>query len=136
MRPNYDIQRIEERRRNDSLRSKRHEHAVRRYEADLADQEQRRVEREERWKLEKMEREARLVHSSWMERIQIGTNLVGLACAIILLVAGIRSDQAILGGSGAAGITSALWLLHSFLGRKREPAAQSSNPPLTADGKA
>lgn len=130
----YDIQRMEERRRNDSLRSKRHEHAMRRREADLADQEQRRVEREERWKLEKMERETKLVYSSWRERIEIGTNLVGLVCAIVLLIAGIRSGQAVLGGSGAVGLFSVLWMLHNSLGRRRESTARRTNPPLTADG--
>jgi hypothetical protein len=130
----YDIQRMEERRRNDSLRSKKHEHTMRRYEAELADQEQRRVEREERWKLEKMERETKLVYSSWRERIEIGTNLVGLVCAIVLLIAGIRSGQAVLGGSGAVGLISVLWVLHNSLGRRRESAARRANPPLTADG--
>lgn len=130
----YDIQRMEERRRNDSLRSKRHEHAMRRYEAELADQEQRRVEREERWKLEKMERETKLVHSSWRERIEIGTNLVGLVCAIVLLIAGIRSGQAVLGGSGAIGLFSVLWMLHTSLGRRKQSTARRTNPPLTVDG--
>lgn len=130
----YDIQRTEERRRSDSLRSKRHEHAVRRYEAELADQEQRRVEREERWKLEKMERGTKLVYSSWRERIEIGTNLVGLVCVIVLLIAGIRSGNAVLGGSGAAGLFSALWMLHNSLGRRRESTARGTSSPLTADG--
>jgi hypothetical protein len=119
----YEIQRMEERRRNDSLRSKRHEHAVRRYEAELADQEQRRVEREERWKLEKMERETKLTYSTWRERLEIGANLVGLACVIALLIAGIRSGQVVLGGSGAVGFLSVLWMLHNSFGRRRESTA-------------
>lgn len=129
----YDIQRMEERRRNDSLRSKRHEHAMRRYEAELADREQRRVEREERWKLEKMERETKLVYRSWRERIEIGTNLVGLAFAIVLLTGGIRSGQAVLGGSGAIGLFSVFWALHNSLGRRRESTTRRTSPPLTAD---
>lgn len=126
----YEIQRMEERRRNDSLRSKRYEHAVRRSEAELADQEQQRVEREERWRLEKIERETKLVYSSWRERIEIGTNLVGLVCVIVLLIVGIRSGQAVLGGSGAVGLFSVLWMLHSTLGRRRESYGAKIEPSI------
>jgi hypothetical protein len=132
---NYNVQQMEERRRNDSLRSERHEHAMRRREAELADREQLRVEREERWELEKREREAKLVYSSWRERTEIGTNLVCLVFAIVLLIAGIRSSQVVLGGSGAISLlVSVLWMLHGSLGRGRESTARRTNPPLTADG--
>jgi len=130
----YDIQRVEERRRNDGLRSKKHEQAMRRYEAELADQEQRRVEREERLELEKIEREDKPVYRSWRERIEIGVNLVGLVCVIVLLIAGIRSGQTVLGGSGVIGLVSVLWMLHGSLGRRRESLARGTSPPLAADG--
>jgi hypothetical protein len=120
MRSQYDFYRIKERRRNDNLRSKKHEHAMRRYEANLADQEQDRVERKERWALEKRERETRLLYSSRRELIEIGMSLVCLASAIVLLIDGIRTGQAItLGGSGAMSSFSVLWM-HLSLGRKRE----------------
>jgi hypothetical protein len=119
----YDAHRIEERRRNESLSSKRHEHAMRRYEADLADQEQLGIERKERWELEKKEREIRLAHRSWRERIEIGAGLMWLAFTILLLFAGIRSEQFVLGGSGVVSLFSVSWMLRSSLGGRRESAA-------------
>jgi hypothetical protein len=127
---NRDFQRIEERRRNDNLRSKRHENAMRRYEADLADREQSRVERKERleldierWDLEKKEREARLAYLLWRERIEIGTNLACLILSIAVVIAGIHSGQVVLGGSGAVSLFWVRWMLHSSLSRRRESPA-------------
>jgi len=119
----YDVHRIEERRVNERLRSKRHEHDMRRYEADLANQEQLRMERKEQWELEKKEREIRLAHRSWRERIEIGAGLVWLAFTIVLLIAGVGSDQIALGGSGVISLFSGSWMLSGSLGRRRESTA-------------
>lgn len=115
----YEAQRMEERRRNDSLRSKRHEQEMRRYEADLAVHEQDRREQKERWALEKREWEIKLAHSIWKERIEIAGSLVCLLLAIVLLISGIRGDDLFsLGGTGIIGAISFFWALRSEKGRK------------------
>jgi hypothetical protein len=105
---------MEERRRNDSLRSKRHEQNMRRYEADLAAHEQSRREQKERWELEMREWEIKLAHSVWRERIEIAGYLICLLSAIVLLISGIRGDDLFsLGGSGIVGVISFGWALRS-----------------------
>jgi hypothetical protein len=115
----YEAQRMEERRRNDSLRSKRHEQEMRRYEAAIAVQEQDRREQQERWELEKREWEIKLVHSIWRERIEIAGFLICLVVATVLLISGIRGgDLSSLGGSGVFGAISFSWALRSEKGRR------------------
>ena len=119
MRSRYEAQRMEERRRNDSLRSKRHEQEMRRYEAAIAVQEQDRREQQERWELEKREWEIKLVHSVWRERIEIAGSLICLLVAIVLLISGIRGDSlSSLGVSGVFGVISFSRTLRSEKGRK------------------
>jgi hypothetical protein len=60
-----------------------------RFEAEFADRDQRRVEREQRWELEKKELEARLPHRILGERIALAMSLVLFACAIGLAAFGL-----------------------------------------------
>ena len=94
-----------------------------RYEAEFADRDQRRGEREQRWELEKREREARLVHSLWWERLLMGVNLALLFCAIGLLILGATSGELYaLGGSGATGAVAVLGILRLVVDRQSESA--------------
>lgn len=115
----YEVQRMEDRRRIDSLRSKRHEQEMRRYEGELAEREQVRLEQQERWELEKREWEIKLAHSIWRERMEIASFLICILVAIVLLISGIRGDDlSSLGGSGIFGVISFIWALRSDKGRR------------------
>lgn len=120
----FDVQRMEERRRNDSLRSKRHEQEMRRYESELAVQEEDRRRKKERWELEKREWEIKLTHSVWKERLEIAGYLICLIFAVVLLISGIRDgDLSSLGGSGIIGFISLCWALRGGTGRKTSAGA-------------
>jgi len=119
----YYEQRMEERRRNSRLAGKEHDHLMMRREAELAEREQDRTERKERWKLEKLERMTGLVR----EWIEIAMNVVCFSCAIVLLVLGSQTGHiSLLGGSGATGFLWYRWMLHLSSGR-RESAARASS---------
>jgi hypothetical protein len=95
-----------------------------RYEAEFADRDQRRAEREQRWELEKREREAKLTHSLWWERVLMGMNLVLFFCAIGLLILGAASGEFYaFGGSGATGTAAVLGMLRLVLDKESESAA-------------
>lgn len=95
-----------------------------RYEPEFADWDQRRTEREQRWDLEKREREAKLTHSLWWERLFMGMNLVLFFCAIGLLIFGATSGEFYaFGGSGATGAAAVLGMLRLVLGKESESAA-------------
>lgn len=119
-------QEVRERTRATRLASKKHDRAVLRQEAEFADQ--RLAEERERWELEKKEREIRLVNSSLRERIEMGMSLAFFLCAVYLLIAGSRSGQLVLlGGSGATGLISVVWVLQV----RRESTAR---PQATSEG--
>lgn len=91
------------------------------HEAEFADMDQRRAEREQRWELEKREREAKLIHSLWREKFLMGMNLVLFFCAIGLLILGAASgDFYAFGGSGATGTAAVLGMLRLALDKESE----------------
>jgi hypothetical protein len=91
-----------------------------RYEVEFADRDQRREEREQRWELEKREREAWLASSLRRERILIRLSALLFLCAIGLLIVGTASGEPYaLGGSGATGATAILRMLRLAFGGQK-----------------
>jgi hypothetical protein len=95
-----------------------------RHEAEFADLDQRREEREQRWELEKMERETQLTNTVWRERILMAMSVVLFLCALGLLIVGaVSGDAYVLGGSGASGTAGIVGMLRLALDREKASGA-------------
>jgi hypothetical protein len=125
---NYHRKSIEVRQRRLREREADTDRFLSRYEAEFADRDQRRAEREQRWELEKKEREAKLTHSLWWERVLMGMNVVLFFCAIGLLIVGAASGEFFaLGGSGATGTAAVLGMLRLVLDKGSESGAHRAD---------
>jgi predicted RNA-binding protein with RPS1 domain len=119
------------------IRKKREARAEDKHKADLADQKQRRDDREQHQEERKEWNElglrdarAKQVHGVWIERILIGMIVV----AFILFVTGaLTGETLILGSSGAGGlITAIMFALYQVrAGRVKQPRSLS---PVPAEG--
>lgn len=124
---NYHVEKAaRDQRRNRDLNVEKH---LRREEAKFLDREQRRQERAERWKLEKKERERRLVLSSCREGVLLGMTVLSVICALGFLFVAISSGGAYaIGGSGLTGFSS-IWGMVSLTLRQSAPLPMAISPP-------